>query len=65
MSLANYLAQKYLTKDEPEKKKNKKRKRKEKEGGVIIADDDVLGWDQGKDDDDGDGPVTSKSNIKI
>jgi pre-mRNA-splicing factor CWC26 len=60
MSLANYLAQKYLTKDEPDKKKNKKRKRKEKEGGVIIADDDALGWDQSKDDDDDDGPVTSR-----
>ncbi|KAL0633505.1 Pre-mRNA-splicing factor cwc26 [Maublancomyces gigas] len=62
MSLANYLAQNYLTKDEPEKKRNKKRRRKE--GGVTIADDDVLGWDQGKDDDDGDGPVTVGESTK-
>ncbi|KAL7274552.1 Pre-mRNA-splicing factor cwc26 [Rhizina undulata] len=60
MSLADYLAQKYLTKDEPDQKKNKKRKRKEKEGGIIIADDDALGWDdQGSKNkqDDEDGPV--------
>ncbi|KAI5852908.1 Pre-mRNA-splicing factor of RES complex-domain-containing protein [Morchella snyderi] len=65
MSLSTYLAQKYLTKDEPDKKKSKKRKRKaQQEGGVIIADDDALGWDQGIDDDDDDGPVTIGETTK-
>jgi len=56
MSRAEYL-QKYLTKDDPTKKKTKKRKRKET--GVVIADDDVLGWDNNKGDVDEDDPVTS------
>lgn len=48
MSLADYLAQNYLTKDDSAKK-TKKRKRKAQAGGnVIIADDDILGWDEGK-----------------
>lgn len=49
MSLADYLAKKYLTADaQPEKKKSKKRKRKEAEAaGLIIADDDATGWNSG------------------
>ncbi|KAK7512613.1 Pre-mRNA-splicing factor cwc26 [Phyllosticta citriasiana] len=50
MSLADYLAKKYLTADAPpEKKKTKKRKRKEAEasGGLVIADDDATGWNTG------------------
>ncbi|KAK7534061.1 Pre-mRNA-splicing factor cwc26 [Phyllosticta citribraziliensis] len=50
MSLADYLAKKYLTADGPaEKKKSKKRKRKEAEasGGLVIADDDATDWNSG------------------
>ncbi|CAL3967990.1 hypothetical protein PZA11_006961 [Diplocarpon coronariae] len=46
MSLASYLASKYLTADSSSTSAGKKRKRKTpKEGsGLIIADDDALGW---------------------
>jgi pre-mRNA-splicing factor CWC26 len=60
MSLADYLAKNYLTADPvPEKKKKKKRKDKAVESGLVIADDDVLGWtkDTGRGDDE-DGPLT-------
>ncbi|KAF2263806.1 hypothetical protein CC78DRAFT_267505 [Lojkania enalia] len=50
MSLADYLAKKYLTADT--EKKAKKRKRKDKEGGLKIADDDIAGWSNSKDEDD-------------
>ncbi|KAL9003342.1 MAG: hypothetical protein Q9188_003792 [Gyalolechia gomerana] len=44
MSLADYLAKKYLTVDLPEKK-SKKRKRKDgAQSGFIITDDDASGW---------------------
>lgn len=54
MTLADYLAQKYLTADTPSDKKSKKRKRKNKEDGLKIADDDLAGWSKGKDDDEDD-----------
>lgn len=45
MSLADYLAKKYLTVDLPEKK-SKKRKRKDgAQSGFIITDDDASGWE--------------------
>ena len=62
MSLADYLAKNYLTADPvPEKKKKRKRKDKTAESGLVIADDDVLGWtkDTGRGDDE-DGPLTGK-----
>ena len=47
MSLADYLAQNYLTADPKPEKKSKKRKRKDgQDNGLIIADDDALGWDR-------------------
>ena len=59
MSRADYLAQKYLTADPPADKKSKKRKRKAKETpGLVIADDDVSGWNAAVvDDNDDDLPV--------
>lgn len=59
MSLADYLAKKYLTADTKPEKKSKKRKRKDASDGLIIADDDPLGWASSnlvKDEDDG--PIT-------
>ena len=57
MSLADYLTNKYLTADSKSEKKSKKRKRKEgTTSGLIIADDDALGWNRTKTaraDDDG------------
>lgn len=44
MSLADYLAKKYLTADPKPEKKSKKRKRKDASVGLVIADDDALGW---------------------
>ncbi|KAI4127023.1 MAG: hypothetical protein LQ338_003436 [Usnochroma carphineum] len=45
MSLADYLAKNYLTADSKVEKKPKKRKRKDgAQSGLIIADDDALGW---------------------
>lgn len=45
MSLADYLAKNYLTADSKPEKKTKKRKRKEAiQSGLVIADDDALGW---------------------
>lgn len=57
MSLADYLAKNYLT---PEMRKSKKRKRKDGVvSGLIIADDDVLGWGRnGNAKADEDGPLT-------
>ena len=48
MSLADYLAKNYLTADTKPEKKAKKRKRKDAptQEGLIIADDDALGWDR-------------------
>ncbi len=60
MTLADYLAKKYLTADPPTDKKSKKRKRKEKEAGTVVIDDDAaLDWTpNGSNDNDEDGPVT-------
>lgn len=44
MSLTGYLAKNYLTADPKPEKKSKKRKRKDASSGLIIADDDALGW---------------------
>ncbi|MCJ1254547.1 Pre-mRNA-splicing factor cwc26 [Lignoscripta atroalba] len=63
MSLADYLAKNYLTADSKPEKKAKKRKRKEASSGLIIADDDALGWNpNGANDEDDDGPMTVGSN---
>ncbi|EPE24165.1 hypothetical protein GLAREA_08015 [Glarea lozoyensis ATCC 20868] len=43
MSLSNYLASKYLT-AEPSKKRKRKDKSSTSQPGLIIADDDALGW---------------------
>ena len=59
MSLADYLAKNYLTADSKPEKKSKKRKRKDASSGLIIADDDQLGWDpKGTAKEDDDGPLT-------
>ena len=51
MPLADYLAQKYLTATGPTKKR--KRKTPKESSGLIIADDDALGWNpQGAEGDD-------------
>ena len=61
MTLADYLAKNYLSAESKPDKKSKKRKRKD-EAGLIIADDDVLGWDKNHvSKDDEDGPLTGKS----
>ncbi|KAF1987348.1 hypothetical protein K402DRAFT_393059 [Aulographum hederae CBS 113979] len=60
MSLQNYLTKKYLNPDKPIKKKSKKRKRDGTEStGLVIADDNILGWDEkdADDNDDDDGPT--------
>jgi pre-mRNA-splicing factor CWC26 len=62
-TLSDYLAKNYLNADPKPAKKSKKRKRKDKDGevtGLVVADDDVTGWDNnGQDDDEDDyrGPV--------
>lgn len=62
MSLADYLAKNYLNADAGPKARRgtgKKRKRKEVSDGLIIADDDVLGWNNDKSaKEDDDGPLT-------
>lgn len=46
MSLADYLAKNYLTADSRTEKRPRKRKRKDTtENGLVIAEDDALGWD--------------------
>ena len=67
MSLADYLAKNYLTPDSKPEKKSKKRKRKDgASSGLIIADDDALGWDRnGTSNADDDGPLTGKKPIVI
>lgn len=60
MSLADYLAKNYLTADSRPEKKSKKRKRKDGNSGLIIADDDGLGWNRnGSSNADEDAPITS------
>lgn len=63
MSLAEYLAKNYLTADLKPEKKSKKRKRKDAiQSGLVIADDDALGWNtNGGVDADELAPLTSKS----
>ncbi|KAF2142207.1 uncharacterized protein K452DRAFT_227158 [Aplosporella prunicola CBS 121167] len=64
MSLADYLAKNYLNADPSTEKKSKKRKRKAaKDEGLIIADDDAMGWDNGpKQQEDEDTPMTVSGN---
>lgn len=63
MSLADYLAKNYLTADSKPNKKAKKRKRKDdSQAGLVIADDDALGWNPAGDGHaDDDAPITGKS----
>lgn len=63
MSLADYLAKNYLTADSKPEKKSKKRKRKDAvQAGLVIADDDALGWNtSGVVDADELAPLTSES----
>lgn len=65
MSLADYLAKNYLTADSKPEKKPKKRKRKDgAQSGLIIADDDALGWGaKTTAGDEDDGPLNSKCKI--
>ena len=61
MSLADYLARNYLTADPKPDKKSKKRKRKGVSDGLIIADDDALGWNTNKSTNaDDDSPLTGE-----
>jgi pre-mRNA-splicing factor CWC26 len=59
--LADYLAKNYLTADS--EKKSKKRKRKNKDAGLIIDDDDNLGWKDKADEDDGDAPMIGMATL--
>ena len=62
MSLADYLAKNYLTADAKVEKKSKKRKRKDASMGLVIEDDDSMGWvSKGAVKDIDDGPVTGLS----
>jgi pre-mRNA-splicing factor CWC26 len=61
--LADYLAKNYLTADS--EKKSKKRKRKNKDAGLIIDDDDNLGWKEKADGDDEDAPMISTDPLLI
>ena len=67
MSLSAYLAKNYLTADAPPPKKKKKRSHPTPaadSSGLIIADDDALGWDSSSknpDDADNDSPLTISS----
>ncbi len=63
MSLADYLAKNYLTADSKPEKKSKKRKRKDaQDNGLVIADDDALGWDRsGGINTEDDGPLVTNS----
>ena len=62
MSLADYVAKNYLTADSKPNKKAKKRKRKDDpQAGLVIADDDALGWNPAGDGHaDDDAPITGK-----
>ena len=60
MSLSSYLASKYLTADTTTSKKRKRKS--EKNSGLIIADDDALGWnDQPQAEEDDGRPLTVTS----
>lgn len=64
MSLADYLAKNYLTADSPKQTEKKFKKRKRKAGtstsksGLIIAEDDITGWEKKNDSGDEDAPTT-------
>ncbi|KAL8945151.1 MAG: hypothetical protein Q9211_000303 [Gyalolechia sp. 1 TL-2023] len=45
MSLADYLAKRYLTADLPEKKPRKRKRKDGAQSGFIIADDDASAWE--------------------
>lgn len=68
MSLSSYLAQKYLNASGGSTagttSKKRKRKNPSKETGLIIADDDALGWTnkQNNSDDEHDGPLQVSTN---
>lgn len=62
MALADYLAKNYLTADPKPEKKSKKRKRKDASFGLVIADDDALGWNPNNiTNADDDTPLTGQS----
>ena len=67
MSLADYLAKNYLTADLTLVKKPKKRKRKDgAASGLIIADDDALGWDrEGTGNADDDAPLEGEIHLSF
>jgi pre-mRNA-splicing factor CWC26 len=63
MSLADYLAKNYLTADPSPSRPSKKRKRKAPKPeatGLVIAEDDALGWNPNgaQVNEDEDGPLT-------
>lgn len=64
MSLADYLAKNYLTADSPKQTEKKLKKRKRKVGttttksGLIIAEDDITGWEKKNGSADEDAPTT-------
>ena len=67
MSLADYLAKRYLTADSKSEKRSKKRKRKDGTTlGLTIADDDALGWNRdriGSTEDDA--PLEGKTHVSF
>ena len=67
MSLADYLAKRYLTADSKSEKRSKKRKRKDGPTlGLTIADDDALGWNRdriGSTEDDA--PLEGKTHVSF
>lgn len=66
MSLSSYLASKYLNADPSSSSGSKKRKRKTKDSsaptGLIIADDDDMGWSASAQTNEDDGPLTISSS---
>lgn len=60
MTLADYLAKRYLTADPQPEKRSKKRKRKQQaDEGLVVDDDAALDWNASRlHDQDEDGPVT-------
>ena len=65
MSLADYLARRYLTADSKTEKRSKKRKRKDgTTSGLIIADDDALDWNRDRIGSTGDdAPLEGKKQV--
>lgn len=64
MSLADYLVKNYLTADSPKQTEKKSKNRKRKAGttttepGLIIAEDDITGWEKKNGSADEDAPTT-------